>query len=96
MRIVTREELRMDLRSALIVKKPWQKRALGITHETTMKLMIEEILLRVLGSPQNENVLLAPSTVFQPAGEWPGRWGRDEPHPVDVLPPGAIRPDRIL
>jgi hypothetical protein len=57
--------------------------------------MIDEILLRVLGSPENENVLLAPSRVFQPAGEWPGRWGRDEPHPAELLPTGAIRADRI-
>lgn len=96
MRIVTREELRRNLLSALTVKKPWQKRALEITQETAMNAMIDEILVRVLGSPQNENVLLAPSRVVQPAGEWPGRWGKDEPHPVELLPPGAIRTDRIL
>ena len=95
MRIVTREELRLNLWAALVVKKPRQKRALQLTHETALNGMIDEILVRVLGSPQNENVLLAPSRIVQPAGEWPGRWGKDEPHPIDLLSPDAIRPDRI-
>ena len=93
--VVTREQLRLALWSALVVKKPWQKKALQITHETALKHMVEEILERVLGSPQNEHVLLAPSRVIQQAGERPGRWGSDEPHPLDLLPPGAVRPDRI-
>lgn len=96
MRIVTREELRLDLWAALVVKKPWQKRALQITRETTLHAMIDEILLRVLGSPQNEHVLLASSSVVQQAGEWPGRWGKDEPHPVELLPPGTLKLHRIL
>ena len=83
MDIVTREQLRTNLRSLLVVKKPWQKRALEITQEVAMNQLIEEVLIRVLGSP--ENVLLAPSRVMRQQGERPGRWGQDEPHPVRLL-----------
>lgn len=87
---VSRDHLRLSLRIALGLYKRSDKKKFGIEHDGTLDRMVEDILTRVMGTTYNEAVILRPSRVISQAGQREGRWGQDEPHPADMLPPGAI------
>ncbi|MDR6144935.1 hypothetical protein QE363_000728 [Sphingomonas sp. SORGH_AS870] len=87
---VSRDHLRLALRIGLGLYKRTDKQRLGIHDDLVLNKMVEDILTRVMGTPFNEAVILRPSRVIVQAGELEGRWGRDEPHPDEVLPPGTI------
>ena len=87
---VSRDHLRLTLRIALGLYKRTDKKRFGIEVDTQLDRMVEDILNRVMGTPYNEAVILRPSAIRDRIGNREGRWGQDEPHPTDVLPPGAI------
>lgn len=88
---VSRDHLRLTLRIALGLYKRTEKKRFGIEDDAQLDRMVEDILSRVMGTPFNEAVILRPSAIRDRIGNREGRWGQDEPHPVDVLPPGAIK-----
>lgn len=90
MELVSRDHLRLSLRIGLGLYKRTDRKRLGIDSDVLLNEVVEDILTRVMGTPYNEAVILRPSQVTQQAGQWEGRWGRDEPHPIDILPPDAI------
>lgn len=87
---VSRDHLRLVLRISLGLYKRTDKKRFGIESDVLLNTMVEDILTRVMGTPFNESVILRPSRVNRQAGEREGRWGEDEPHPADVLPPDTI------
>ena len=89
MRRVSRKDLLDTLYIALTVLRPGQKRALGVDIERTRSEVVETLVYRVMGPPENEAVLLKPSMVSEPKGHRAGVWGADEPHPDAYLPPAA-------
>lgn len=87
---VSRDHLRLVLSIALKLYRRSEKKAFGIESETVLNKMVEDILTRVMGKPENESVILRPSRINRQIGEREGHWGGDEPHPLDVLPAGTI------
>jgi hypothetical protein len=85
MRRMSRDDARMTLRIALGLYKRSEKKVMGINTEILRDQMVEDILRRMMGSPDNESVILSPSNVLSQAGERAGYWDRDEPHPVPIL-----------
>ncbi|QXT36828.1 hypothetical protein KV697_05870 [Sphingomonas sanguinis] len=88
---VSRDHLRLTLRIALGLYKRTEKKRFGIEVDTQLDRMVEDILTRVMGTPFNEAVILRPSAIRDRIGNREGRWGQDEPHLFDVLPPGTIK-----
>ena len=87
MRRVSRKDLLDSLYVALTVLRPPAKRALCVDVEKVRAEVAEALVHRVMGSPENEAVLLRPSMVTERQGHRPGIWGEDEPHPDAYLPP---------
>ena len=87
---VSRDHLRLVLSIALKLYRRSEKKAFGIESETVLNKMVEDILTRVMGRPENEAVILRPSRIIRQIGEREGRWGEDEPDPQDALPAGTI------
>lgn len=85
MRRLSRDDARLILRIALGLYKRSEKKVMGIDTEALRDQMVEDILRRMMGSPDNESVILRPSNVVSQAGERQGYWDRDEPHPVPIL-----------
>lgn len=87
---LSRDHPRLSLRIALKLYKRTDKKKFGIDDDSTLDRMVEDILSRVMGTIYNEAVILRPSPIVSQVGQREGRWGQDEPHPIDVLPPGTI------
>ena len=87
---VSRDHLRLLLRIGLGLYKRTDKKRMGIESDVLLNAMVEDMLTRVMGTPYNEAVILRASRVVSQAGQREGRWGEDEPHPTEVLPPGTI------
>ena len=86
-RLLTREQLRTQVWVALTVLKPYEKRALGVVVEQTRKDVTEDLVLRIMGEPESETVILQPDLVGTPYSRV-GVWNVDEPHPH----PDMVRP----
>lgn len=83
--LITREELRTQLWVALCVLKPYEKRALGLNVESIRQNVTDDLVRRIMGSPESETVILRPNLAGPAHSPWVGRWGKDEPHPHPEL-----------
>lgn len=84
-KVATRDDLRIRLSVALSVFPTTPQRALGITAESARERLVEELVFRSMGSPESEALILEPSNVGPMHAPWRGRWGEDEPHPMERL-----------
>lgn len=82
---ISRDELRMRLAIALTLYKRSEKRVMGIDTERKLNQVVDDLVGRIMGYPDNENVILKPSAVTTRDGERQGVWDQDEPHPVSIL-----------
>ncbi len=85
MRRVTREELRTQLWVAMSVLKPYEKRALGLNIEMIRNSVTDDLVQRIMGSPESETVILRPDLAGPSHSPRIGRWDVDEPHPHPKL-----------
>lgn len=86
MRRVGRETIRLRLLIALKVRKPYEKRALGILSTDTLEAVVDEVVSKVVGAPASEAVILLPSMTGPSHSPRPGKWDIDEPDPFPDLP----------
>ncbi|MEA1083196.1 hypothetical protein SFC76_02900 [Sphingomonas sp. CD22] len=87
MRRLGREQLRTNIWVALSVLKPYEKRALGLNIERIREAVADDLVRRIMGSPDSETVILQPDMAGPAHAPWLGRWGIDEPHPHPDLEP---------
>lgn len=86
MKRMSRDTLRMRIGIALTVLKPYQKRAVGVGDEHTREAVTEDLVRRIMGTPESEAVILQPDLVGSPHSPRHGKWDVDEPHPFPDLP----------
>ncbi|WP_203310515.1 hypothetical protein [Sphingomonas beigongshangi] len=75
----------MTISVALSVTTPYKQRATGINIEHVREEIVDDLVRRIMGSPESETVILRPSMCGSPLSPRHGVWGVDEPHPCPDL-----------
>ncbi|WP_140867636.1 hypothetical protein [Sphingomonas oligophenolica] len=86
MKRVSRETLRMRLIIGLQVRKPYERRELGLITVDVIERVVDDMLMRIMGRPESEALILQPSAAGPPLSPRIGVWGVDEPHPFPDMP----------
>ena len=63
MRLVTREDLRTTIAVALAVLKPYKKTAPGLHESMIRDQVVDDLVERIMGLPENKAVILQPYLV---------------------------------
>ena len=85
MRRITREELRTNIWVALSVLKPYQARALSLNVDRIRNEVTDDLVQRIMGAVDSETVMLRPDMVGPAHSPSHGKWGVDEPHPLEII-----------
>lgn len=85
MRLVNRAELATTIRVALQVSPPYVKKTLELQQASARDMLVDDLVLRIMGAPESETVILQPDLAGFGTGSKPGAWDIDEPHPHPEL-----------
>ncbi|MBB4619976.1 hypothetical protein [Sphingomonas abaci] len=83
--MVTRAELATTIRVAIAVAPPYVKKTLELQHASAREMLVDDLVSRIMGSPESETVILQPDLAGFGTGSKPGVWDVDEPHPHPEL-----------